>query len=186
MWKQKFISHCSEPSCGLQSVVNARLSRSRIFCVRNQNCGTESHSTFIRWSGTVELQVTEYSVCGSGTSSHRIFCVWNISGSLCNGPNDTSAQRPQALGSRPFWRCCYLLFHLGGGPYWDFCVCFLRYYQAVTNQLTYDKDPDIRHRTWPKAAETGSTRRSEGEFSTLKEGPRIGPRSVLPRVPAGA
>ena len=75
-------------------------------------------------SGTVELQVTEYSVCGSGTSSHRIFCVWNISGSLCNDPNYTSAQGPQALGSKPSWRCCYLLFHLGGGSYWDFLCVF--------------------------------------------------------------
>ena len=43
-------------------------------------------------------------------------------------------------------------------PYWrrpllGCFVCFLRYYQAVTNQLTYDKDPDIRHTSWPKAAE---------------------------------
>ena len=52
-------------------------------------------------SGTVELQVIEYSVCGSGTSSHIIFYVWNISGSLCNGPNDTRAQGPQAPGSKP-------------------------------------------------------------------------------------
>ena len=52
-------------------------------------------------SGTVELQVIEYSVCGSGTSNHIIFCVWNTSGSLCNGPNDTRAQGPQAAGSKP-------------------------------------------------------------------------------------
>ena len=108
-------------------------------------------------SGSVELQVTEYSVCGSGTSSHRIFCVWNISGSLCNGPNDTTAQGP-----KPSWRCCYLLFHF---------VCFLRFYQAETNQLTYDKETDIRQTSWPKAAGTNlpieSTRQSEGEFSTL-------------------
>ena len=84
-------------------------------------------------SGTVELQVTEYSVCGSGTSNHRMFCVWNISGSLCNGPNDTRAQGPQAPGSKRSWRCCYLLFHLGGGSYWDF-LCFLRYYQAVSRR----------------------------------------------------
>ena len=42
-----------------------------------------------------------------------------------------------------------------------FFVCFLRYYQAVTNQLMYDKDPDIRHTSWTKAAgtklPTGST-----------------------------
>ena len=62
-----------------------------------------------------------------------------------------------ALGSKLCWRCYYLLFHLGGGPYWDFLcvfVCFLRYYQAVTNQLTYDKDPDIRHTSWPNVAGT--------------------------------
>ena len=122
-------------------------------------------------SGTVELQVIEYFVCGSGTSSHIIFCVWNISGSLCNGPNDTRAQGQRVPGSKPSWRCCYLLFHLGGGPYWDFCVCFLRYYEAVTTQLTYDKDPDIRLASWPKAAgtklPTGSTRQSKGEFTTL-------------------
>ena len=66
-------------------------------------------------SGTAELQVIEYSVCRSGTSSHRIFYVWNISGSLFNGPNDTRAQGPLAHGSKPSWRCFYLLFHLGGG-----------------------------------------------------------------------
>ena len=40
-------------------------------------------------------------MCESGTSNHRIFCVWNISGSFCNGQNDTIAQGPQALGSKP-------------------------------------------------------------------------------------
>ena len=34
--------------------------------------------------------------------------------------------------------------------------------------MPYDKDPDIRHTLWPKAAGTklpiGSTRQSEGEF----------------------
>ena len=50
-------------------------------------------------------------------------------------------------------------------------VCFLHYYEAVTTQLMYDKDPDIRQTSWPKAAgtklPTGSTRQSKGEFSTL-------------------
>ena len=115
----KVLSHYSEPSWGLQSVVNARRPdkeysvcgiRTAVFkVIAHPLCG----------SGTVQLQVTEYSVCGSGTSSHRIFCVWNIFCSSCNGPNDTSAQGPQALGSKPSWRCCYLLFHLGRGPYWD-------------------------------------------------------------------
>ena len=32
------------------------------------------------------------------------------------------------------------------------CVSFLCYYQAVKNQLTYDKNSDIRQTSWPKAA----------------------------------
>ena len=56
-------------------------------------------------------------------------------------------------------------------PTGGFFMFFLRYYEAVTTQLTYDKDPDIRQISWPKAAGTklpiGSTRQSKGEFSTL-------------------
>ena len=113
----KFFSHYSEPSCGLQSGVNARLpSKEYSVCgIRTAILKVTAHS--LCGSGTMELQVTEYSVYGSGTSSHRIICVWNISGSLCNGPNDTSAQGPS-------WMRCYLLFHLGGGPYWDFLCVF--------------------------------------------------------------
>ena len=94
----KFFSHHSEPSCGIQSVVNARLPRKEysVCGIRTAVLKITAHS--LCGSGTVELQVTEYSVCGSGTSSHRIFCVWNISGSLCNGPNDTSAQGHRLLG----------------------------------------------------------------------------------------
>ena len=95
----KFFSHCSEPSCGLQSVVNARLpdKECSVRGIRTAVLKVIAHS--LCGSGTVQLQVTEYSVCGSGTSSHRILCVWNISDSSCNDPNDMSAQRPQALGS---------------------------------------------------------------------------------------
>ena len=75
------------------------------------------------------MKVIEYSVCRSGTSSHKLFCVWNISGSSCNGSNDTRAQGPQAPGSKPSWRCCYLLFHLGGKSTSAFHLCpdFQRY-----------------------------------------------------------
>ena len=60
---------------------------------------------------------------------------------------------------------------LAVAPIGIFFVCFLRYYEAVITQLTYDKDPDIRQTSWPKAAgtklPTGSTRQSKGECSTL-------------------
>ena len=61
----------------------------------------------------MELQVTEHSVCGSRTLSHRIFYVWNISGSLCNSPKDTGVQgrRPLGLeGAVIYWRCNLLGF----------------------------------------------------------------------------
>ena len=53
-----------------------------------------------------------------------------------------------------------------------------------------DKDTGTRQTTRRKAAETKlptmSTCRAEVEFSTLQEGPRIGPRPELPRAPAEA
>ena len=119
---------------------NCRTSSHIIFCVRSGTAEIQVAAYSLCGSGTVELQVTEYSVCGSGPSSHRIFCMWNISGSLYNGPNDTRAQGPQAPGSKPSWMCCSILAMAPTGIF----VCFLRYNQAVTNQLTYDKDPDIR------------------------------------------
>ena len=158
--------------------------------VQRLNCGTaelQDKEYSVCGIRTAELKVTAYSLCGSGTSSHRILCVRKRNFKshnilrveylwfLMQWPEwheSAGATGPWvvALGSKPSWRCCYLLFHLGGGPYWDF-LCFLRYYEAVTTQLTYDKDPDIRQTSWPKAAgtklPTGSTRQSKSEFSTL-------------------
>ena len=112
--------------------------------------GTESLSIFLvrRWNyGTAELQDKQYSVCG--TSSHSIFLMWKqYSGTsihrifyvrkrnfqsqnnlrveylwfLMQWPEGHVSTGPQAPGSKPSWWCCYLLFHLGGGPYWDFFV----------------------------------------------------------------
>ena len=78
--------------------------------------------------------------------------------------------------SKPSWRCCSQLCHLGGGPYWD-CFSLLCSYQACSNQLTCYKDPDIRQTSRPKTAGTklpkGPIRRDEGDFLTLQEGPRV-------------
>ena len=113
---------------------------------------------FLCGSGTVELQVTEYSVCG-----------------ISLAPYAMSRMTRERRGHRPLGQS-----HLGGAVIFcsilavvptEICVCFLRYFQAVTNQFTYDKDPDIRQTSWPKAAgtnlPTGSARQSAGEFSTL-------------------
>ena len=36
-------------------------------------------------------------MCGSGTSSHIIVCIWNLSGFLCNNPKCPGAQGPRPL-----------------------------------------------------------------------------------------
>ena len=80
----------------------------------------------------VELQVTEYSACGISLLPYAIARMTRV-----------------RRGHRPLGQS-----HLGGTVIYcsilavaptGIFVCFLRYYQAVTNQLTYDKDPDIRH-----------------------------------------
>ena len=94
----------------------------RIFHVRKLNCGTSNHSTSIflvrKWtlnteysvcgSGTAEVQVTEYSVCGIALIPYA--------------RARTALERRAAPRSKPSWRCCSLLCHLGDGPYWDFLV----------------------------------------------------------------
>ena len=106
----------------------------------------------------VELQVTEYSACGTSLVPYAMARMTRV----CRGHRPFGQSQ---LGGAVIY--CSILAVAPTGIF----VCFLRYYQAVINQLTYDKDPDIRHTSWPKAAgtklPTGSTRKSEGEFSTL-------------------
>ena len=101
-----------------------------------------------------------------GFSSHRIFCVrkWNF-----KSQNILRVEYLWFLMQWPEWHECagatgpwvkavleVLLFTVPSWrwPLLGFFVCFLSYYQAVKNQLTYDKNPDIRHKSWPKAAKT--------------------------------
>ena len=114
-------------------------------------------------SGPVEFQVIENSVCGSGTSSHIIFWFlmqwpeWHENAGA-TGPW-VKAVLDVLLFTFPSWRW----------PLLGCFVCLLRYYEAVTTQLTHDKDPDIRQTSWPKAAgtklPTGSTRYSKSRTS---------------------
>ena len=102
----------------------------------------------------VELLVTEYSVCGISLVPYAMARMTRVRrGHLGGAVIYCSSWRRPLLGLFVFF------------------FFFSRYYQAVTNQLKNDKDPDIRHTSWPKAAgtklPTGSTRQSEGEFSTL-------------------
>ena len=70
----------------------------------------------------MELQVTEYSVCGRGSSSHKIFCEWNISGSICNDPNGTRAQGQQASGQSHLGGAAVYCYILAVAPNGILCV----------------------------------------------------------------
>ena len=91
-----------------------------------------------------ELQAKEYSVCGSEkcrTSSHIIVCVRKRNFKSHNSLYVESlwflmqesevpgSAGPKAPVSKPSWRICSQLCHLGGGPYWG-CSSLLRSYQA--------------------------------------------------------
>ena len=54
-----------------------------------------------------------------------------------------SAETQAPSGAVINWR-----WHIQG------CFCFLHYYQPVTNQLCYDRDPDIRQTSCPKCTRT--------------------------------
>ena len=94
----------------------------------------------------VELQAKDYPMCGSGTadmatSNHIIVCVRKQN---CKSQDSLyvdflwflmqESEMHESAGlkttvSKPSWRCCSQLCHLGGGPYWD-CFSLLRSYQA--------------------------------------------------------
>ena len=83
-----------------------------------------------------ELQAKEYSMCGSGTAelrkrnfkSHNSLYVESL-WLLMQESEVPGSAGPKAPVSKPSWRCCSQLCHLGGGPYWD-CFSLLRSYQA--------------------------------------------------------
>ena len=116
-------------------------------------------------------------MCWSGTSSHIIFCMWNLSGFLCMNQKCPRAQGRSSLCQSHLGVAvlnCAILAVAPTGIFFFF-FCLLRSYQALSHQLTCDKDPDIRQTSRPKATETklpkGLIRRAEGEFLTLQEGP---------------
>ena len=167
--------------------------------MRKRNCETLSLSIFLvrrqnfspKNSPCVEAELQNFkwhnSLCGSGTTNHIIVCMWNLSGFLWKNP-----KCPRAQDRRPLCQSHLLLFSTVPSWRWPLLGFFslLRSYQASSNQLTCDKDPDIRKASRPKTAGTKlpkePIRRDEGNFLTLKEGPRKGFSPVLPRALAGA
>ena len=72
-----------------------------------------------------ELQVTEYSRCGISLVPYAMV---------------RKTRERRAVGPWVKAILVALLFTVSG-TYWDFF--FLRHYQTVTNELTYDRDPSI-------------------------------------------
>ena len=106
----------------------------------------------------VELRVTEYSACGISLVPYAMARMTRVRrGHRSLGPSH--------LGGAVIY--CSILAVAPTGIFCGFSQIFLRYYQEVTNQLTYDKGPDIRHTSWSKAAGTKLPTGPTREFSTL-------------------
>ena len=156
-----------------------------LFCMRKRDCGTLSLSIFlVRRRNFKPKNIPCVEALLQNFKSHKSLNVESLWFLMQQSELPGSAG-PKAPVSKPSWRCCSQLCHLGGGPY-RACFSLLRSYQARSNQLTCDKDPDIRQTSRPKTAGTklpkGPIRRDEGDFLTLQEGPRKGFSPVLPRA----
>ena len=190
VWKRNCVT--SKPQyfpCAEAELHHVRAPNHTLFCMRKRKCGTLSLRIFHVWKRNCR------------TSSHIIVCVRKRNFKshkslyveslwfLMQESEVPGSAGPKAPVSKPSWRCCSQLCHLGGGPYWH-CFSLLRSYQAWSNQLTCDKDSDIRQTSWPKTARAklpkGPIRRDESDFLTLQECPRKGFSPVLPRDLAGA
>ena len=103
-----------------------------LFYMRNRNFKSQ-YIPYVE----AELPAKEYSMCGSGTPElrHIIVCVRKRNFKSYNSLYVESLwflmQEFESPGqmSKPSWRFCSQLCHLGGGPYWD-CFSLLRSFQA--------------------------------------------------------
>ena len=161
-----------------------------------RNCGTLSLSIFLvrrrnfkpKNIPCVEAELQNFKPHNSLFKSHNSLYVESL-WFLMQESEVPGSAGPKTPVSKPSWRCCSQLCHLGGGPYWD-CFSLLRSYQAWSNLLTCDKDPDISQTSRPKTTGTkppkGPIRRDEGDFLTLQDGPRKGFSPILSKALAGA
>ena len=99
---------------------NCRTLSLSIFLVRRRNCGNSSQRIFHmrkrnhRTSSQIIVCVQKRNV-----KSHYILYVESL-WFLIQEPEVPGSVGPKAPVSKPSWRCCSRLCHLGGGPYWDF------------------------------------------------------------------
>ena len=155
--------------------------------VWTRNCETSSRTKFIVWKRNCVNSKPQYFPCAEAElrhfrgPSHTLFCMrkrncgtLSLSIFLMRRRNFKPKNSPCVEAELQNWDCFSLL----------------RSYQAWSNQLTCDKDPDIRQTSRPKTAGTklpkGPISLDEGDFLTLQEGPRKGFSPELPRALAGA
>ena len=99
--------------CG-SGIAPFQSSKSHTILYAKRNCGTLSLCIFLlrrrnfkpKNIPCVEADMRNFkshnkSVCGSGTSSHRIVCMWNLSGFLCKNPKCPGAQGRRPLCQSP-------------------------------------------------------------------------------------
>ena len=120
-----------------------------IFLVQRRNCGNSSQGIVhvckrnCRISNHIIVSVRKRNF-----KAHNILYVESL-WFLMQESEEPGSAWPKVPMSKPSWRCCSQLCHLG----WD-CFSLLRSYQAWSNQLTCYEDPDIRQTSRPKTAGT--------------------------------
>ena len=85
-------------------------------------------------------------MCGSGTSSHIIICIWNLSGFLCNNPKCPGAQGRRLL-CQSHLGCAVLTYAiLAVAPTGIVSVCsvLIKHNRRVTRIRTLGKHHDRR------------------------------------------
>ena len=141
VWKRNCIT--SKPHyfpCAEAELRHFRAPSHTLFCMRKRICGTFSVYSLCR-GGTSSQRIFHVWKRNCRTSSHIIVCVWKRNFMSHNSlymeclwflmqqSEVPGSAGPKAPVSKPYWRCCSQLCHLGGGPYWD-CFSLLRSYQA--------------------------------------------------------
>ena len=166
--------------------------------MRKRNCRTLSLSIFLvrrrnfkpKNIPCVEAELQNFkshnSLCAEAELQVYVESIWF----LMQESGVPGSAGPKTPVSKPSWRCCSQLCHLGGGPYWD---CFSnsvfikhdRISWRVTRIRTLGKHHD-RKPQGQSFLKGQYVERDEGDFWALQKGSRKGFSPVLPRALAGA
>ena len=137
VWKRNCV--LSKPQyfpCAEAELRHFRAPSHTLFCIRKRNfksqyipCAEAEQRIFHVWKRNCKNFKSHNSLCAERyLKSHNNLYVESL-WFLMQESEVPGSAGPKAPVSKPSWRCCSQLCHLGRGPYWD-CFSLLRSYQA--------------------------------------------------------